>query len=163
MKKCPLLSSTYRRGEKKFPALCNESPDYGVRGQRADVRLHPLSFCLIVIPRTGTRSITAAQLSSEITVLCLGSPPPCTSTPPLLLRLFLSTVALYLFPHHVSRKRDRALNERNFRFPCSPSCDEKSAPTVQSGFYGGENVFSQVVANEVRSAFLCQKSDRFDK
>lgn len=85
MKKCPLLSSTYRRGEKKFPALCNESPDYSVRGQRADVRLHPLSFCLIVIPRTGTRPITAAQLSSEITVLCLGSPPlaprllPCYS------------------------------------------------------------------------------------
>lgn len=50
-------------------------------------------------------------------------------------------VALYLFPHHVSHK-----------------CANGAKRLLR-----GENVFLQVVANEVRSAFLCQKSDRFDK
>lgn len=52
---------------------------------------------LIVIPQTRTWSITVAQLSSEITVLCLRSPPRpprrrLTHTRPLFLRLLLSIV-----------------------------------------------------------------------
>lgn len=55
------------------------------------------SASLIVIPQTRTWSITVAQLSSEITVLCLRSPPipprrPLTHTLSPLLRLFLTIV-----------------------------------------------------------------------
>lgn len=72
-------------------------------------------------------------------------------------------VALYLFPHHVSHKCDQALNERNFRFPLLTVARREKRANGAKRLLRGENVFLQVVATEVRSAFLCQKSDRFDK
>lgn len=60
-------------------------------------------------------------------------------------QLICVPVAPYLFPRRVSRKRDRALNERNFRFPLlAVARREKARRRCRAAFTGARMCFRKL-------------------
>lgn len=159
-----------RWGEKKFPALCNESVDCGRRGERSRrlvaLFVH-LPYCHS-LDRNMVHHGRAAPVRNYCSLSWLASPRTSTAPPPprysgcscpLQRRrrpIYFRTGGRCLFTRDVSHKRDRALNERNVRIPLLTVVRRQWR---RSAFAGGENVLLQVAANEARRAFLCQKSD----